>query len=225
MLERAALTRAPDPVRDVLGVARAPPRRTAGDVRNICGASQETPLRQGVSWETPRRQGVSWETPWRQGVSWGDSLHQGSETVVEKRTNLRPHPPPPRGRAARRVEADARREARICAPGCAPGDPKTPDPRRRYSARRCATLYGVHGRRAYPAAADDSCDPPPADDAAREPGGRGALMWPFNVAALLLLQSPSTLHFLRSPPDGGVRCHHATGAVAASSDPRAGVQR
>eukprot|EP00661_Eupelagonemidae_sp_cell13_P010855 gene10855-biopygen18341 len=41
-------------------------------------------------------------------------------------TNLRSHPPPPRARAARLVGADARREARICAPGGAPEKPENP---------------------------------------------------------------------------------------------------
>eukprot|EP00661_Eupelagonemidae_sp_cell13_P024592 gene24592-biopygen14957 len=46
-------------------------------------------------------------------------------------TNLRSHPPPPCARAARRVGADARREARIRARGCAPENPgnsRTPPP-------------------------------------------------------------------------------------------------
>eukprot|EP00661_Eupelagonemidae_sp_cell13_P008894 gene8894-biopygen1633 len=47
---------------------------------------------------------------------------------LESWTNLRSHPPPPRARAARRVGADARREARICAPGGAPGNPENPPP-------------------------------------------------------------------------------------------------
>eukprot|EP00661_Eupelagonemidae_sp_cell13_P025883 gene25883-biopygen6035 len=60
---------------------------------------------------------------------------------LESWTNLRSNPPPPRARAARRVGADARREARICAPGCAPENPEIsdphPPPRRRPRDRGC----------------------------------------------------------------------------------------
>eukprot|EP00661_Eupelagonemidae_sp_cell13_P009244 gene9244-biopygen22699 len=49
------------------------------------------------------------------------------ETVVGK-LGQSPIPSPPRARAARRVGADARREAWIYAPGCAPENHENADP-------------------------------------------------------------------------------------------------